>query len=311
MIPTTTEIRQSKQNKTSFLLPTALAVVSVNSIVSGMPILNYIFGLLALVSYPVLFHVSGKNYVYTVAVISVFVAAIIGGLTSAILMLVSSTIPGVILGWAMTSGKRPSQAIILSFLPSFIILGFLLLNSSELGQAFHMAMEETSIQFSRIQGSSANSEELMKSLQSFGNTVFDLMPSLILLSGLFNVFIGYMASNKILSISGYQVRPMPPFNRWRPGYPMVGLFITGLFFAVFNLGGSELIGWNILLFTGIIYFISGLAVVESFFRASKIPLFFKLLFYAGVFLAQLFSLVVLAGVGLFDSWFNFRSRQAS
>jgi uncharacterized protein YybS (DUF2232 family) len=304
-------INKNNKDRSSYLLPAALTAITVNAFVSGIPILNYIFGILALISYPVLFYVSSKKYALTVAAISVVIAAIVGNYTSAVLMLVSATLPGLILGWGMISGKRPSHAIILAFLPSFIILGFLLFNSAELEKAFYTAMEETSIQFSRIQGANANSEELMENIREFGNTVFDLMPSLILLSWLFNVFIGYMVSNKILSATGYEVRPFPPFNRWRPGYPLVGLFIIGLFFAVFNIGGSELIGWNILLFTGIIYFISGPAVVESFFRASKIPLFFKLLFYAGVFLAQLFSLVVLAGVGLFDSWFNFRSRQVS
>ncbi|GEM_PF-3352405 len=287
----------------------AVAVIIADSLVSGLPLANYVFGLAALAFYPVAAFEYGMALVSGMALLSTGIALIIGGFANLFALVIPITLPGLILSKMMLKRESPSKVIIWSFLPAFVLVILFLLNKAEYEADFNNAIKGTIADFPQLFSGKGNAEQ---SMLSYGRAVFSLIPALMLLSELFNVLIGYWVGRKVLLKSGYgynDVPTLPPFSAWRPDYRLVGLFITGLFFTVLQLGGSDYIGWNVLAFTGIIYFISGLAVVENFFRRSKIPIFFKLLFYLGIFFAQLFSLVVLAGVGLFDSWFNFRNRR--
>lgn len=301
------EVRLVRQTPYARLLPIALSLIVLDAVVAGVPVLNYVIGLLALASYPVLFMVSSQRVILAAAAVSVAVSAMFSGSAGVMSMSLSVTIPGIIMGMAMRGRKTADRAIMMAFMPSIVMALLFLVNRSELQAAFSIAVDETIAQLSTVPGVLPSGDDAGQLLKSFGETVFSLMPSLILLSGLFNVFLGYIVAQRMLR--GHDFERLPKFTTWRPSYKLVFLFIAGLFLAVAGIGGSGNIGGNILVFTGIIYFVSGLAVVENFFLKSKMPLAFKLLFYMGIFFAQLFSLVVLAGVGLFDSWFNFRGHQ--
>ncbi|MBD3169650.1 MAG: DUF2232 domain-containing protein [candidate division Zixibacteria bacterium] len=298
------------ENASPKILPIAFFVIALSAITAGVPVLNYVVGLLAIASYPVVVFASGRNMAVMVALISVVAAALIGAPSAGFSLLLAVVLPGLIIGFAMRTGARAGRTIFWAFLPTFGILLLFILNYGVFKDSFSLMVDESIAQFAQLPGNNLDPETMKEGITSYAEKVFSILPALILLSGIFNVFVGYLISQKVLTAMRIEVPRVPNFNNWRPDYRLVGVFILGLFLTVFKLAGSDYVGWNILVFTGLIYFVAGLAVVESFFKASKIPLFFKILFYAGVFFAQLFSLVVLAGVGLFDSWFNFRSRSA-
>ncbi|MBD3234900.1 MAG: DUF2232 domain-containing protein [candidate division Zixibacteria bacterium] len=295
---------QIKPELTSF----AVAIIAVNSALVGIPVVNYVLGILGVACYPYLFVTERKNLAMVLAVGTLIIASIVSGLTGMFSLLLSVTLPGIAIGWAMKSDRTAGEAIILGFLPAFVIMLFFLINRAELEAVLVLAIDEGIAQMTTLPGFLEDTESMQESLHSFGKTIFMIMPSLILLSGLFNSFIGYLIASKILRKRDYEVPTIPHFTRWKPNYNLVWLFIAGLFISVIGVEGTKAVGWNILVFTGIIYFVIGLAVVENFFMKAKMPVFFKILFYIGILFAQLFSLVVLAGVGLFDSWFNFRNR---
>jgi uncharacterized protein YybS (DUF2232 family) len=56
---------------------------------------------------------------------------------------------------------------------------------------------------------------------------------------------------------------------------------------------------------GTLYFLQGLAIVAFYFERWKMPLFIKGFVYVVLFLQQFASMVV-AALGLFDVWFDFR-----
>jgi len=68
--------------------------------------------------------------------------------------------------------------------------------------------------------------------------------------------------------------------------------------------------YNILIILLFIYLLAGLSVLSWFLRRMKLPLLFKLFFYVLV-LTQMVFCLVLAGVGLFDQWFDFRKLRRS
>lgn len=295
---------QVKPELTSY----AAAIIAVNSALVGIPVVNYILGLLGVACYSYLFVTERKNLAIVLAAGTLIVASIVGGLTGMFSLLLSVTLPGIAIGWAIKSGRTTEEAIILGFLPALVIMLFFLINRAELEAALVMAIDEGIAQMTTLPGFLDDTESMQETLHSYGKTMFMIMPSLILLSGLFNSFVGYLIASKILRRRDYKVPTIPHFTSWKPNYNLVWLFIAGLLISVIGMGGTRAVGWNILVFTGIIYFVVGLAVVENFFMKAKMPVFFKILFYIGILFAQLFSLVVLAGVGLFDCWFNFRNR---
>jgi len=63
--------------------------------------------------------------------------------------------------------------------------------------------------------------------------------------------------------------------------------------------------YNILIILVFIYFLGGLSILASFLARWNVPLVFKALLYLLVMLHGPLSLLV-AGVGLFDHWFDFR-----
>lgn len=292
------------------LAPAGITIIGAHALTSGIPVVNFLLGIFALASYPAVMYSSGRKTAYMLAVLSSLIGVSLYGPAALFSMVFSVVVPGLILGAAMLSGMRPGRAIALAFIPTAAILALIMINKSSLESGMTLALEEAVIQAGQFPGAIQNIEQIRESLVKFARVMFDLLPSLVMLSGLFNVFLAYLISSRILNRYGFDVKQMAKFTGWRPGYYLVGVFLLGLFLTVVRISGSEYVGWNIMAFTGVIYFISGLAVVEGFLTVSRIPLFFKLLFYAGVGFAHIFSLVVIAGVGLFDSWFNFRSRAA-
>ena len=76
------------------------------------------------------------------------------------------------------------------------------------------------------------------------------------------------------------------------------LFIPGMEFF-------QLVVVNVLLVVGACYFAQGLAVVAYFFHKNNVPRFLRGLTYLLIVFQQIFTLLV-AGLGLFDLWGDFR-----
>jgi hypothetical protein len=66
------------------------------------------------------------------------------------------------------------------------------------------------------------------------------------------------------------------------------------------------VGINILIVTGHIYMVVGLAVIEAKFKMFATPLFIRILFYIFLVLGSLVSMVFLAVIGLADANLNFK-----
>jgi hypothetical protein len=64
-------------------------------------------------------------------------------------------------------------------------------------------------------------------------------------------------------------------------------------------------GINLLIVTGHVYAVVGMAIVEAFFKRAMIPIPLRVIFYVILLLSSLFGLIFLAALGLADSRFNF------
>jgi hypothetical protein len=65
------------------------------------------------------------------------------------------------------------------------------------------------------------------------------------------------------------------------------------------------VGLNLLILVGQSYFFQGIAIVASFMTHNKWPGFLRWPLYIFI-LIQVYIMVIVAGIGLFDTWFDFR-----
>lgn len=67
----------------------------------------------------------------------------------------------------------------------------------------------------------------------------------------------------------------------------------------------KILGLNGLIVMTMIYFFQGIAIVAFYFEKKRVPRVLRVLIY-GIIAIQQFFLLVIAGIGLFDVWLNFR-----
>jgi uncharacterized protein YybS (DUF2232 family) len=96
------------------------------------------------------------------------------------------------------------------------------------------------------------------------------------------------------------------FREWKCPEPLVwALIACGFAFFVPANEVVTIVAVNVLLVTGVCYFIQGLAIVAFFFHKNNVPRFLRSATYILIIFQQIFTLLV-AALGLFDLWGDFR-----
>jgi len=99
-----------------------------------------------------------------------------------------------------------------------------------------------------------------------------------------------------------------PLSEFSPWDGLVWPFIIGLFAWIVDDGPFRLVGWNLVMFTGLVYWVRGLAVTDHALLKRSVSSWSRFAGYSVVFLTlpPKFLLLPAAGLGLFDTWFDFR-----
>jgi uncharacterized protein YybS (DUF2232 family) len=96
------------------------------------------------------------------------------------------------------------------------------------------------------------------------------------------------------------------FREWKcPEQLVWALIACGFAFFVPASEVVTIVAVNVLLVTGVGYFIQGLAIVAFFFHKNNVPRFLRSATYILIIFQQIFTLLV-AALGLFDLWGDFR-----
>ena len=83
-----------------------------------------------------------------------------------------------------------------------------------------------------------------------------------------------------------------------------GAIASGVLLLLPNLA-AKTVGLNGLAVLTIVYFFQGMAIVAYFLQKKQVPRIARVVLYGLIALQQILMLAV-AGVGFFDTWFNFR-----
>lgn len=99
--------------------------------------------------------------------------------------------------------------------------------------------------------------------------------------------------------------PGPPFAAWKAPEPLIWGVIAAGFMVAFAAGPVQTVALNLLVVLLPVYFLQGLAVVESFLGRKRLSPWLRGLCYVFLLLINPLPMIV-TGVGVFDLWVNFR-----
>jgi len=138
-----------------------------------------------------------------------------------------------------------------------------------------------------------------------------VFPALVLVGLAGVVCLNLLFSRALFFLGGLSFPSFGDLTRWHPPERMIWLFIGSgaavLLPPLLGTGGTEIVvaGLNVLIVCLFVYFLQGLAVMESFFKTRRIPRLLKVLFYF-LLLIQQYLLMLVCIIGLLDLWFDFR-----
>ena len=133
-----------------------------------------------------------------------------------------------------------------------------------------------------------------------------LLPALLLLSFAFIVLINLLYLGRRFPERRAEWFSLPTLREWKGPEPLVwGLIACGGVLFLPGAGVLNAVALNLLVVIGACYFAQGLAVIAFFFHKNNVPRFLRGLTYVLIIFQQIFTLLV-AGLGLFDLWGDFR-----
>jgi uncharacterized protein YybS (DUF2232 family) len=137
-------------------------------------------------------------------------------------------------------------------------------------------------------------------------TMLRLLPALLLLSFAFIVLINILYLLRRFPERRAEWLSLQHLREWKGPEPLVwGLIACGFVLLLPGVGVLNAVALNLLLVIGACYFAQGLAVIAFFFHKNNVPRFLRGLTYVLIIFQQIFTLLV-AGLGLFDLWGDFR-----
>jgi len=161
-----------------------------------------------------------------------------------------------------------------------------------------------------LMGGAGQNKETMEWMVNMIATMKRLMPTMLVLSGVAQLFVAWVIFLVLLRQLGLFVPNVVGFYYWK--MPDTYIYITGVIMLGRLLVGEPLkiIADNLLLFIGFFYAVFGLAVFEYYLKKIRVSLLMRILFYILLLLMQLPGLILAALVGLVDSYFDFRKVKA-
>lgn len=132
-----------------------------------------------------------------------------------------------------------------------------------------------------------------------------IFPALCLVALMFMVWVNLLVARPLLHRYSLPGPDFGDLSAWKAPDKMVWYLIGAGVMILMSNGGTEIIGWNMLVVICAVYMFAGLAIVSYFLKKSPFPAAFRYLIYFLIFAQQIVTLLV-AAAGLFDLWVDFR-----
>ncbi len=275
--------------------------------VSGIPIVGYLMQVAAIFS--VIYFVFEGMIIFALlgCIGSLVMAVLFFGFTPALIgVWAQAMIPGAVLGRMMAVGKSPAKAFITSMIFLIVIaLGIFLLEKNVIFGVINDSKEMAKNLVGGIESGAAG-VRLTENIAKMFETLRRLTPSLLILSSVGQLFLGWVGLMLVLKMLGRFQPVLISFAYWKMPYNYI--YIVGIM-VLLRLIGTEamrVVADNVILFMAFFYALFGLSVFEYYLKKIKLSLLLRIIFYIAFLPGALFAIFI----GLFDSYFDFRKVRA-
>ena len=101
--------------------------------------------------------------------------------------------------------------------------------------------------------------------------------------------------------------PAPlPLALWRPREELIWVLIAALALGLLADGWLADLALNAAVLMALLYGAQGVAVLRFYARRQGVPLLVELIFYLALLLVAGLAFIMLAGIGVLDTWFDWR-----
>ena len=296
----------------------AVAVISIVFIAVAV---NSVLGALGavFVPVPILYYYSklGRLHGFLVFILSMMIAMItlrVLGLQVGVVYFFLLGSMGLVLSevlrknWSIEKTVACSVGIFLIL--SFVTLFYLSLISGKapwgmIGAHVSEMVRENIDLYSRT-GVSTEYIELMKeNADRIARVLAGLLPSLILVGAAFFIWLNILGGKWLFRKRGMWYPDFGDLSLWKTLDKTVWLVVIAGVFILIPSEVLRILGLNIMIILLFIYMLQGLAIISFFFKRKNVPVVFRAFGYFLIF-AQQFLIFVVAGVGLVDTWADFR-----
>ncbi|HIG52565.1 MAG TPA: DUF2232 domain-containing protein [Candidatus Handelsmanbacteria bacterium] len=184
-------------------------------------------------------------------------------------------------------------------------VGFSLWQLVQARDPVHRA-ERTTTVLEQFQALGLDLEDGGQALHAMVDAVLRVQPSIELLTLLLTFVLAYRLSQTIAPRFELELPAPVPLPLWRPWDELIWVLIAALGLGLFGSGLMADLALNLMVVTGVLYGAQGLAVLRFFAQRKGVPLLVELSFYLGLLLVAGLAFLLLAGLGLLDTWFDWR-----
>jgi uncharacterized protein YybS (DUF2232 family) len=247
----------------------------------------------------------------------------VGGIANGVLALSLAGVVGVALGLALRRQWEFSLTLLVGSLAAAVSLAassaviWVLtgLSQARLERSFDQSLASVKQVYAAMGVTQASLDLMTEQARAVLRVMPYLLPSMFAVSGLLLVTVSLALAGSIFPRAGQAIPSNLSFARFRVHWSLAYGLIGGLALVVLARGFGParetalLVGANLLIVFGTLYFLEGLALIHWFSVSRRLSGGTRVLLYGGALVAQ-FLLWVLSWVGLLDTWFDYRKRFA-
>jgi uncharacterized protein YybS (DUF2232 family) len=148
-------------------------------------------------------------------------------------------------------------------------------------------------------------QALLANIDRIEFVMLRMLPGMVISGVLFTSWITVLLAKPLLKRAGL---PCPDFGaliRWKAPEKLVWVLIGCGLMLMMPASGLKFIGLNGLMVLMQVYFFQGIAIVAFFFEKKRMPVLLRWFLYT-LITFQIFLLVLVIAVGLFDMWLDVR-----
>ena len=159
--------------------------------------------------------------------------------------------------------------------------------------------------YSEMDAPKESIEMITQSLDGIIYVMLRIIPAMMIVATVFVVWSNLLLARFVLQSQELFYPDFGRLNRWKAPEHLVWVAIASGVMLLLGHPGLRMLGVNGLIVMMMIYFFQGIAIVSFYFEKKQFPKVLRVLLY-GLIAVQQPLLLVVAAVGFFDIWIDFR-----